>query len=166
MKQAIVTTLAAGLLLLAGCSLPETSKTTTTPTPAAATPAPTAEAARSGDLQKAAEELEKSLGELQNKNYRGALDWLNSAQKEVAATLNTLNAPASVKTSLELAKAELDKVKALVEKRDPTAEKSLNAAYTQISKLAEQVQSLNTEPAKDKAGAAKGAAEKTVPKKQ
>ena len=164
MKQAIVTTLAAGLLLLAGCSLPETSKTAATPTPAAATPAPTAETVRSGDLQKAAEELEKSLGELQNKNYRGALDWLNSAQKEVAASLNTLNVPASVKTSVELAKAELDKVKALVEKRDPTAEKSLNAAYTQISKLAERVQSLNTETTG--ASETKGTAEKTAPKKQ
>ena len=166
MKQAIVTTFAIGLLALSGCSLPETAKTATTPTPtpAATTTAPTAEAAQSGDLQKAAEQLDKSLGELQNKNYRGALDWLNGAQKEVTATLNNLNEPASVKTSLEQAKVELDQVKALIEKRDPTAEKSLNAALTQITKLAERVESLNVE--KDKAGAAKGTGEKTVPKKQ
>lgn len=158
MKQAIVTTFAAGLLALTGCALPETSKTATSPTPAAATPAPPATPAQSGDLQKAAEVLEKSLGELQNKNYRGALDWLNSAQKEVTATLNTLNAPAPLKTSLELARAELDKVKALVEKRDPTAEKSLNAAYAQVGKLAERVQALDTEATS--AGGAKGAAGK------
>jgi hypothetical protein len=159
-KQAIAITIAASLLALTGCSSPEISKTATTPTPA--TPAPTATAAQSGDLQKAAEELEKSLGELQNKNYRGALDWLNSTQKEVTATLINLNAPASVKTSVELAQAELDKVKALIEKRDPTAEKSLTAAYTQISKLAERVQSLNIEATKEKADTG----EKAVPKKQ
>jgi hypothetical protein len=164
-KQAIVYSISAGLLgvtlALAGCSQPEMATTATTPTatPTVATPAPTAEAAKSGNLQKAAEDLEKALSELQEKNYRGSLDWLNGAHKEVTGTLNNLNAPAPVKTSVEQANAEIEKIKALVEKKDPAAEKSLNAAIAQVTKLAERVQSLNTE-------AAKGAAEKSVPKKQ
>jgi len=167
-KQAIVTTIAAGLLgallALSGCSQPETANTVTTPTATpAATPAPTAEAAQSGDLQKATEQLDKALRELQDKNYRGALDWINGARKEVTAVLNASNTPASLKTSVETANTDLDNVKALVEKKDPTAEKSLNAVSAQITKLAER---LNAEAAKDKTDATKGTAEKTVPKKQ
>ena len=167
MKQAIVTIIAVGLLgallALSGCSQPETANTTTTPTatPAAATPAPAA--AQSGDLQQAVEKLEKALRELQDKNYRGALDWINGAHKEVTAVLNDSNTPALVKPNVETANTDLDKVKALVEKKDPTAEKSLNAALAEITKLAER---LNAEAAKDKMGATKGAAEKTVPKKK
>jgi len=169
-KQAIVTIIAVGLLgallALSGCSQPETANTATTPTvtPAAATPAPAAAAAaQSGDLQQAVEKLEKALRELQDKNYRGALDWINGAHKEVTAVLNDSNTPALVKPNVETANTDLDKVKALVEKKDTTAEKSLNAALAEITKLAER---LNAEAAKDKMGATKGAAEKTVPKKQ
>ena len=166
MKQAIVTIIAVGLLgallALSGCSQPETANTATTPTatPAAATPAPAA--AQSGDLQQAVEKLEKALRELQDKNYRGALDWINGAHKEVTAVLNDSNTPALVKPNVETANTDLDKVKALVEKKDPTAEKSLNAALAEITKLAER---LNAEAAKDKMGAPKGTAEKTAPKK-
>ncbi len=163
MKQAIVTTIAVGLLgtllALSGCSQPETANTAPTATPAAATPAPAA--AQGGDLQQAVEKLEKAIRELQDKNYRGALDWINGAHKEVTAVLNDSNTPALVKPNVETANTDLDKVKALVEKKDPTAEKSLNAALAEITKLAEH---LNAEAAK--AAATKGAAEKTVPKKQ
>lgn len=159
-KQAITTIIAAGLLLLSGCTQPETANTATTPTATpAATVAPTAAAAQSGDLAKAAEDLDKAIRELQDKNYRGALDWINGAHKEVTAVLNASDTPAAVKSGVETANTDLDNVKALVEKKDPTAEKSLKAALAQITKLAER---LNAEAAK----AAKGAAEKTVPKKQ
>jgi hypothetical protein len=139
-KQAFFSSLLGAMFVFAGCSQPPQ------PASAPASPSPTAtvaEAPRSGDMLQAKEDLTKALTEAQNRNYRGALDLVNSAHKELTAVAaNNPNLPDAVKTSLEQAGAGLEKLRPLLEQRDKTVDKMLTAAITNIDKLGTLVQGL------------------------
>ena len=178
-----------GALALVGCS--EAPKVEPTPAPVAlATVAPTEAPKPAGDLGMARKSLENAVIELKAKNYTGAVSMVDAASKELTAVATNSNLPAQVKESLVKASANLAPLKALIEKKDAGAEKSLMASLATITKLGNMTKMLSgagdamkgaaagaagamggmMKGAAEKTGAAAGAvkteAEKAMPKKQ
>jgi hypothetical protein len=117
-------------LLFAGCAKRDAASSTgPSPTPSAsATPKPT------GDLILAKEDLDLAMGELLNKNFRGALDYLEPARGEVVAAASAAND--KQRTELESIATSLASIKGLLEARDADAEKELRKTTARVDKLA------------------------------
>ncbi len=157
MKQSlnllVSASLLGGVLTFAGCS--EAPK----PEPPPATPAPVAiatpvEAPKpAGDLSAAKVSLEKAVTELKAKNYAGAASAVDAASTELTAMAANSSLPDAVKGSITKAAANLAPLKALIEKKDASAEKGLMASVASLGKLAEMTKMLS-----GAGGAAAGAA--------
>jgi hypothetical protein len=140
-------------LTFSGCSQPEAPK----PTPSAATPAPTVAPKLSTveSLTKAKENLTKALGELKDKNYRGAQDLLTAANTNLTAAAES--APAPVKAGIEKALANLAGIKDI---KAPGTDKTLSALIASVSSLMETASKTDAtlETAKGAMAGAAGAA--------
>ena len=142
-------------LTFSGCSQPEATKPAT-PAPAAATPAPTAapKVSTVESLTKAKENLTKALGELKDKNYRGAQDLLTAANTNLTAAAES--APAPVKAGIDKAVASLAGIKDV---KAPGTDKTLSALITNVTSLLETANktSVTLESAKGAAAGVAGA---------
>lgn len=149
----VAASLLGGALTFAGCSeAPKPEPPSATPAPVAmATPAEAPKPA--GDLGAARKSLENTAIELKAKNYAGATNAVNAASKEIMAVAANSSLPEPVKKSITQAGASLEPLKALIEKKDPGAEKGLMASLASISKLTEMTKMLS-----GAGGAAAGAA--------
>lgn len=134
-------------LTFSGCSQPEAPKPAP---PAPATPAPAAapKASSVESLTKAKESLTKALGELKDKNYKGAQDLLTAANTHLTAAAES--APTPVKAGIEKALASLAGIKDV---KAPGTDKTLSTLITSVTSLLETAN--KTSAALD---AAKGAA--------
>jgi PBP1b-binding outer membrane lipoprotein LpoB len=117
-------------LLSAGCGKRDSaSSSSPSPKPSAtASPKPT------GDLILARDDLDSAMGELLNKNFRGALDYLEPARGEVIAAAAA--AKDKQRTELESIATSLASIKGLLEARDADAEKQLRKTTARVEKLA------------------------------
>ena len=118
-------------LLLGGCGKRETSPSgsSSSKPSATATPKPT------GDLILAKEHLDQAMGELLNKNFQGALDYLEPGRSEVLAAANAAT-DSKKRAELESIATSLASIRGLVEARDAEAEKDLRKATARVDKLA------------------------------
>ncbi len=126
MKQSlnllVSVSLLGGALTFLGCS--EAPKPTPMATPAPVAVTTSAEAPKpAGDLGVAKVSLEKAVVELKAKNYAGAASNVGAASNELTAMAANSNLPDAVKGSITTAAANLAPLKALIEKKDASAEK-------------------------------------------
>jgi hypothetical protein len=138
------TSLLVSALAFAGCSQPEVPNPATAPTTATATPKPTEvpKVTTTESLTKAKESLTKAVGELKDKNYRGAQDLLTVANTHLAAA--AASAPAPVKAGIDKALATIAGVTDI---KTPTAEKTLSALVTSVTALIETTGKAEAAPA-------------------
>ena len=116
-------------LLPAGCKRDGTTSAGPAAKPSAtATPKPT------GDLILAKEDLDLAMGELLNKNFKGALDYLEPGRAEVVAAATA--ASDKQRPELESIATSLASIRGLLEARDPEAEKLLRKTTARVDKLA------------------------------
>lgn len=162
----ISASLLGGALTFIGCSEAPKPEPMATPAPvAAATPAEAPKPA--GDLSAAKMSLEKAVTELKAKNYSGATSAVDAASKEIMAVAANSSLPEPVKQSITQVGTSLEPLKALIEKKDPGAEKGLMASVASLGKLADMTKMLSgastaaTGAAGALGGMMKGAAEKT-----
>jgi hypothetical protein len=170
MKKAFIGLFFSFALVLSACTQePAATNTAPSPTPVAAvaTPAPTATPVDYvGGLMAAKTDLEKALTEVKAKNYTAAVESLDGAHKGLSAL--AASAPVLLKSGLETAGTGLESAKALIEKKDKGAEKSLTGLIASVTKLADTAKNADGGVAgaaaaagamlKDAAGAAQGAA--------
>jgi hypothetical protein len=90
-----------------------------------------------GDLSVAKMSLENAVVALKDKKYVDALNHVDIAGKEVSTAASNANLPAPIKETLTKAGANLEPLRALIEKQDASAEKGLLASIASLSKLAE-----------------------------
>jgi hypothetical protein len=156
----ISASLLGGALAFTGCSeapKPESAAPVATPAPVASAPV---EAKPAGDLGKAKEGLEKAVTELKAKNYAAALSSVDAAGKELTAVATNSSLPAPIKETIAKASTNLEPIKALIEKKDASAEKSLMASIASLGKLSEMTKLMGggmTDAAKGAAAGAAGA---------
>ncbi len=118
------------VLLFAGCKQKSATSADSSAKPSAtATPKPT------GDLILAKEDLDQAMGELLNKNFRGALDYLEPARGEVVAAAAAAT-DEKQRTELQSIATSLASIRGLLEARDADAEKQLRKTTARVDKLA------------------------------
>ena len=132
-----------GALTFTGCSEPPKPEPTPMATPAPMAMATPAEAPKpAGDLGAAKVSLEKAVVELKAKNYAGAASAVDAASTELTAMAANSSLPDAVKSSITKAAANLAPLKALIEKKDASAEKGLMASVASLGKLADMTKAL------------------------
>lgn len=127
--------LVSNLFMLLGCTQAPASKTAST----SATPTPAAQPKLSVDeaLTQAKTSLTKAHGELKDKNYLGAQDYLTAAQKQLTAAAAA--APLPLKVGVEKVLATLTAIKDL---KAPGTDKTLAALIPTLTTLIETANKL------------------------
>lgn len=143
-------------MTLLGCS--EATKPEPTPAPIQAVAPVAVSTPATGDMNKVKTHLETGLTALKAKNYADAATAVDAAGKELTAVAGNANLPAAIKATVAKTSESLAPLKALIEKKDPNAEKSLTASLAGIGKLSMMISTLSSGGEMMK-GAAAGAAD-------
>jgi hypothetical protein len=137
MKQAFIGLIFTFALVLSACTSEPAATTTTAPSPspvAAAAPEPTATPVDYvAGLMTAKTGIEKALADVKAKDYTAAVESLDGAHKGLTGL--SASAPVLLKGGLETAGKGIETAKALVEKKDKGAEKSLTGLVASLTKL-------------------------------
>jgi hypothetical protein len=98
--------------------------------PAAATPTPQP---ATGDLAVAKGNLDRAKSEINSRNYRGAVDFVDLARAEVMVAAG--NAEDKARADLEGVGQGLDALKGLLQSRSKDADAELTKVYEKLAKL-------------------------------